>query len=170
MKKGRKTLENYSNTTPQEVARFWSKVDQRGPDECWAWQGWIDQKGYGYFGYRYRMRRAHRISWLLTHGEWPGDLMVLHRCDNPSCVNPAHLFLGTAQDNTDDMIIKGRKRVGYRPKGSEHGNSKLTEIDIPVIRKMLNDGYTMDAVAAHFNVARSTIGRVKSGACWKHIP
>lgn len=86
--------------------RFWSFVEKT--DSCWLWTGAKHPKGYGIFHLRGRTPRAHVLSWILHHGPVPRGLCVLHRCDNPPCVNPDHLFLGTPQDNTDDMTRKGR--------------------------------------------------------------
>jgi hypothetical protein len=91
--------------------RFWAKVDKRGPDECWEWQAALTRGGYGTFVVTKspkRMARAHRFAWELTHGEEPKGLHVCHQCDNPLCVNPAHLWLGTNQDNMRDCADKGR--------------------------------------------------------------
>jgi len=81
----------------------------RKTDGCWLWEGSKTKKGYGQIGYRNRVRRAHRMAYELKHGEGSAEgAQVLHTCDNPPCVNPAHLFVGTPQDNTDDMVAKGR--------------------------------------------------------------
>lgn len=99
--------------------RFWAKVDR--PDEgCWEWLRSSDRRGYGMFLLEGRMVRAHRVSWLLTHGD-PGEAHVLHRCDNPGCVRPDHLFLGTHQDNIEDMVEKRRaveRKTGNTARGS----------------------------------------------------
>lgn len=92
--------------------RFWAKVDKSG--NCWTWTAFKNPKGYGLMGHVQAdgNQMAHRVSWVMANGEIPAGMLVLHRCDNPSCVRPDHLFLGTAQDNADDMMRKGR---GYFP-------------------------------------------------------
>lgn len=86
--------------------RFWSKVDRRGPDECWPWLAAKSATRYGVFD----KTRAHRVAYALTHGLIPEGRIVCHRCDNPPCCNPAHLWLGTPKDNTADMVAKGRAK------------------------------------------------------------
>lgn len=93
--------------------RFWAKVDRRGPDECWPWRAATDRDGYGAFNVRAAMFGAHRVSWKITTGATPTKC-VCHTCDNPRCVNPAHLWLGTHQDNMQDKIAKGRARGAPR--------------------------------------------------------
>jgi hypothetical protein len=91
--------------------RFWEKVDRRGPDQCWLWTAALTGNGYGVIRLDTHLPRvqAHRASWMLSNGPIPDGLWVLHRCDTPRCVNPAHLFLGTRADNVQDMIAKGRQ-------------------------------------------------------------
>lgn len=96
--------------------RFWAKVNKAtglGPDgECWEWTGHLMKFGYGVVRADGKVRKAHRVSYALNNGPVPDDMMVCHRCDNPSCVRPDHLFLGTQQDNMDDRMAKGRYRRG----------------------------------------------------------
>ncbi len=103
-----------------EVARFWTKVDKRSGNECWNWKAGVRGKGYGCFRYEGKMETAHRVAWMMEHGQIPAGLHLLHYCDNPLCVNPAHCFLGTNHDNVLDRHAKGRTRVDpSRPNASK---------------------------------------------------
>lgn len=108
-------------STPVEP-RFWPKVDQTGgPDACWPWMACRNRHGYGKVGVGGISVTAHRAVWELANGPIPAGLHVLHRCDNPPCVNPAHLFLGTNADNVEDKVRKGRSCAGERSGRYRHG-------------------------------------------------
>ena len=162
--------------------RFWSKVDVRGPDECWLWTACRNPKGYGMFrlgGKRGESYFAHRISRFITTGSLSSELRVLHRCDHPPCCNPGHLWLGTQADNIRDMISKNRNnpprgdrhnsvtRPETVPRGEANGNSKLTEADIPAIRA---DPRVQRLIAAEYDVPQPTISAIKRLKAWKHVP
>lgn len=143
--------------------RFWSKVDKRGPDECWEWTGTIGSRwGYGFLFSEGRSRPAHRVSWKLHNGPIPDGMFICHHCDNRPCVNPKHLFLGSAADNAADMAAKGRCRsrgVG----GEASGNAKLTAEQVVAIRAELGPHA---AIAKRYGVSRPSISNIKSGRTW----
>ncbi len=149
------------------AARFWKKVNKDGPivrpelGPCWIWTGSIDIGGYGhlYFGGRgSKEAKAHRIAWLLVNGPIPNGLLVLHKCDNRPCIRPDHMFIGTAGDNARDAVAKGRWRMGER-----NGNAKLTDADVPEIRRRLAAGEKQRDLAAVFKVSQHLIGLVNRG-------
>lgn len=138
---------------------------------CHEWQG-TKCHGYGRLtigsrtdGTR-RTGSAHRISYFIHHGKLPEGHEVCHRCDNPSCINPEHLFSGTRQDNVDDREAKGRNRPN---KGSKVGTSKLKEVDIPVIINMKMNGNSSRDIAKKYNVDHSTILNIVNRSSWKHV-
>ena len=146
----------------EQMKRFWDKVDVAGQGECWMWTAAKDADGYGRFGYEGKMTRAHRVSYTLRHGEIPKGLLVLHRCDTPACVNPAHLFVGTAADNMRDCSEKGRKS-----QGDNHHSSKLTDADVRAIREAHAEGVEYRELARKYGVSRSNIWYVVSGQTWR---
>jgi hypothetical protein len=102
-----------SKTTPEQ--RFWAKVDRRGDDECWPWLAYVTMNGHGALKFGGITETAHRVSYRLAHGDIPAGLLVRHRCDNAACVNPAHLVLGTVQQNNADRLERGRYVRGIVP-------------------------------------------------------
>jgi hypothetical protein len=161
------------NLPPWErVARFWDKIDCRGPDECWPWIAKANVHGYGAdqicFG---KKMLAHRAAWKLANGEFPPvpkgqrSWVVMHTCDNPPCCNPAHLQLGTYADNSRDMSDKGRWGVRDLRVGSAHGNAKLTEEQVAAIRQSaLSNG----ELAEQYGVTKGTIEYARKYG-WKHV-
>jgi hypothetical protein len=151
--------------TPEQETRFWAKV-ARGPG-CWEWTGALS-RGYGQFavGGSKRVLGAHRVSWEHVNGPVPPGLFVLHRCDNPRCVRPDHLFIGTIKDNTADMLAKGRHNP---PRGSRCGTSKLTESDAAAIRSLAAEGFAHPIIASRFSVSRPTVSLIVARKTWRHV-
>lgn len=116
------------------VKRFANKINFSSPRGCWEWDGARNSGGYGYFSVNGKQERATKVSYFLANGQFNNDLCVCHRCDNPSCVNPAHLFLGTKKDNTQDMLVKGRG--ANQNKGKTHcKNGHVLEGNIYISNK-----------------------------------
>lgn len=160
--------------------RLWSRVDKSG--ECWTWTGPVDRKGYGYMYVRPGKgggvhRFTHRVSYELSTGRpIPDNMLVCHRCDNPPCVRPDHLFLGTQSDNLKDMRTKGRHAVGERIwknrfhwKGTQHHMSKLTPDIVIEIRKMHRRRTSMSNIALRYGVSGNTVRDVIYGVTWSHV-
>lgn len=152
-----------------EAERFWSKVDRRGPNDCWPWLASL-QGQYGQFYWRGRPLKASRAAWILTNGS-PGRLHVLHKCDNPLCVNPKHLFLGTHADNLKDMWSKGRARPWpqTRSRGEASPVAKLTERAVRKMRRERAAGATYIALAKRYGVDRMTIKAAVLRKTWRHV-
>lgn len=148
------------------MKRFWSKVAKRGPRECWPWTAYTDRDGYGWVAFEGRRVGAHRVAYILTYGHPMSGLDVCHRCDNPSCVNPAHLFLATRKGNLQDMVRKGRSLSG-----EDHNMAKLTWEAVRDIRSHDNpDTSTRQRLADRYGVTRWTINAVLRGLTWKNDP
>lgn len=152
--------------------RFWSKVRKLGPDECWEWVGARHPEGYGYlyagplYENRVRWVKSHRLSWEIHNGQIPDGLSVLHHCDNPPCVNPSHLYVGTQAQNVHDRTVRNR---GRNQDGSVNSNAKLTEADVVAIIAMLKTGRSQAAVAEMFGVKQPQISRIARRESWRHL-
>jgi len=145
--------------------RFWRKVLIGGLLECWEWKAArTTRSGYGIMQFKGRPQPSHRIAWMLTYGAIPKGLYVLHKCDNPPCVNPNHLFLGTQKDNMADCVSKGRSA-----KGSKSGKSKLVEADVIAIRKMGNSGVARKVIAEQFHISATHVHALLSRKEWRHL-
>lgn len=150
--------------------RFWAKVDIKGATDCWEWTACKDGHGYGQIGYQGTYVKAPRISWLLHFGPIPeGEgyhgTCVCHECDNPGCVNPNHLFLGTNQDNVDDKKQKGRD--GRSP-GEKNGMVKLTAEQVKEIRA-IGSSMLQRQIAARYGVEQTSISMILRRKRWAHI-
>ena len=162
--------------TDDVVDRFWAKVDRRGPDDCWEWQAAERSKGYGAFKVGGHAELAHRVIWTITNGSIPNSLFVCHHCDNPGCVNPKHLFIGSHSDNMRDAYYKGRIKmpansVSFRyGKGENNPNSKLTDADVLDIRRLYADGgVTYRSLSEYYGVDHTLIYQVVRRKRWTHI-
>lgn len=144
-------------------ARFWAKVTKG--DGCWEWAGFRSREGYGQLrtGPRGRQKQelAHRVSWEVSVGPIPAGLLVCHHCDNPPCVRPDHLFVGTSSDNLRDSAAKGRMHPG-----SQHGMSKLIEAEVRAIRAST---LTQKELSLLYGVDRSVISNIKRRRAWTHV-
>lgn len=134
--------------------------------QCWEWSGNRDRHGYGTVTYGGRPQLAHRASWEVHHGEISPGLFVCHRCDNRACVNPAHLFLGTAKENSADMHSKGRAANNA---GEAHGGSKLTDADVICIYQRIQAGEVQRNIARDYGVSPMTISNIGLRKRWRHL-
>ena len=147
---------------------FWQKVEKKNENECWEWLGTKTPRGYGHFWLNGKKIYAHRSSWYLHNGKIPAGMCICHHCDNPSCVNPAHLFLGTQRDNALDAMKKNRLVF---PLGEDNGKSKLTEKDVLAIRAEYQPRgkNNQRVLAKKYGVCRMNISHVVNREIWKHI-
>lgn len=141
------------------------------PDGCWDWTGCLDKKGYGYistlrWAKKLNVTRAHRFSYICFKGDFDRELFICHRCHNRACVNPAHLYAGTAKDNIGDMHRAGRNN---NVSGEQHGRSKLKAIDAVDIKSRLLRGEKSRDIAKFYGVGEKCISKIKLGLRWKHI-
>lgn len=153
------------------ASRYLKYVVKTKGGACWKWSGYKVPDGYGILSVqrRYENRRfnvyAHRLSWEIHRGPIPDKLWVLHRCDNPECTNPDHLFLGTPTDNVRDMVRKGRdNRAAKRRIGEENGVAKLTW---DIVRQIRSTNECGSVLAEQFGVSKSCVSQVRTGKSWR---
>ena len=148
------------------ASRFWAKVDRRGGNECWEWKGYRALLGYGRVKFRAgETQMSHRIAYLLANGEHPESMFVCHRCDNPPCCNPNHLFLGTHLDNMKDMAAKGRSGSNGVI-GENHAKARFTaETALEVYRSLEPN----KVLAERFGVTAAAVYNIRHGRAWAHV-
>ncbi len=162
-KQRQKLLERTANSEVGQ-RRFWKKVKKKGPKDCWEWIGTL-REGYGLIVIGGFTFNAHRMSYFFKYQSLPDDLLVCHQCDNTSCVNPAHLFLGTSQENRKDCVQKVR-----HARGEGQFKHKLTENQVSEIRlRYSQSGVSYNKLADRFKVSKQTIYRVINRMSWNHI-
>lgn len=149
-------------------SHFWTRVNIASGSLCWEWAGPINEWGYGIAKLSHlKTQIASRVAWILTNGTVPPKgVLVCHKCDNPKCCRPDHLFLGTSADNAMDRDRKGR--TGGTP-GEKHWAAKITDADIPNIRKMRSNGMILKDIANKYGVTIASIGYITTGKTWTHV-
>ena len=157
----------------------WNYIDKSaGPDACWPWTGAVTGKGYGTFGVNHKLLVAHRLIYQLVNGPIDKSLFVCHKCDNPPCCNPAHLFPGTIADNSADMVSKGRQSHGEkhskavlpgRQRGEKHYAAKLTEVQVLEMRRLRGLGASNRELATQFATPISTVQKIILHQTWRHV-
>ena len=149
---------------PSAEERFWKFVNKETGSDCWFWTGYKSNTFYGSMKINKQNIRAHRFSYELHYGKIPEGLVVMHSCDQPSCVNPYHLSVGTHADNTRDKINKNRQ-----PRGSSIFNSLITEEEVIQIKNDLNKGMKQIEISKKYQIAYHIICDIKTGRSWKHV-
>lgn len=147
-------------TEQQSISRFWSHVSVVD-GSCWEWTGPKQSFGYGVSYYANRNILAHRRSWMIRHGDIPPGLCVLHKCDNPACVNPDHLFLGSRIENNEDCNSKGRRSVGEK-----HVTSKITEMVAIEIKSCI---HPPSHYVKEYGITRACVSSIRRNKTWKHL-
>jgi hypothetical protein len=154
------------------LRRFMNKVDVCSDDECWLWKAGKDRDGYGRFQLNGIWASAHRIAYFLRYKNLPKQnkqgekLIVCHRCDNPACVNPGHLFLGTAKDNHRDCILKGRRAD---MKGVNNPGSVLSKSQVLKIRELASHKVPYEKITKLFGLCKATVSQIVTRKLWAHI-
>lgn len=149
------------------LARFEAKIDRQG--DCHIWMAYTDKRGYGHLNVRGQPYLATRVAYKLATGEDPKELLVCHRCDNPSCVNPDHLFLGTNADNMRDRDAKGRVARGSNSGPNRRGSGKLNEAVVIEIKRAISNGARTSDMAKQYGVGQPQISNIKHGYKWSWL-
>jgi len=157
----------------KDLERFWTKVDIRNWDECWEWLAQKDKDGYGRIKIKKKCLRAHRFSFFIHNGFVDKNLYVCHSCDNPSCVNPHHLWIGTNRDNQNDLVEKSKiinKKNKSKNMGEKSHLSKLKEEDVIAIRNLyLDKSILIKDIANKFDITITNVQDIVKNKTWKHV-
>jgi len=146
--------------------RFWERVKKGRPNDCWIWLLCKDKDGYGQFNFNKKRLRAHRVSFLLANKTIKKSLLVCHKCNNPPCVNPKHLYAGTQADNDLDAVRAGTKYYVQSKVGTAHHSNKLTKDQVIFI---LGSKLSGSCLAKMFGVSNMLISKIRRRSIWKHI-
>lgn len=157
----------HDQVSDDKRATFWDRV-AKGP-ECWEWTGQKHYRGYGLVAIMRVKRYTHRVAWALVHGPIPPGMFVMHLCDNPPCVRPDHLRLGTPQENSEDMRAKGRARGNGVQVGQGRGVPKLNPDQVREIRRRMAEGEPRKVIAAAYGVSVATIKGIAAGRAWSRV-
>jgi hypothetical protein len=144
--------------------RFWASCPKGAPDSCWEWKGHRQPKGYGSIHQSHKVHMAHRIAYEIHFGPIPDNTQVLHKCDNPPCCNPNHLFLGSIADNMTDKTAKQRQA-----RGENIGKAKFTESDIREMRRLYDTGVKQVDIAKLFGLSQGHVTRIVNRKAWTHV-
>lgn len=168
----------HANNQGDPVQILWSRVDKNGPihpvlkTRCWLWVGYKVAGGYG----QIKGKKSHRPAYQYTNGSIPDGMFVCHKCDNPPCCNPDHLFLGTAQDNMTDKVVKNRQARGgpgdRAAKGERNGRAILTSKQVMASRRLYSEGRSVKAIIKYLKlrVDHYVLRSVIKGRSWAHLP
>lgn len=135
---------------------------------CWEFGGSLFDSGYGQIRFNGKKQKAHRVAWQVWRGNIPDRMCICHICDNPKCINPAHLFLGTHLDNAEDKVNKGRSTKGMLV-GENNPGAKLTAQEVATIKRRVLAGERQDALAKEFAVSQGEISNIKCGVVWAEV-
>lgn len=149
-----------------DAQRFWNLVTVGEPDACWPWKGSRGKSGHGKFTVDRYSEHAHRAAWKFAFGDLPAGVCVLHRCDNPPCCNPRHLFTGSRADNIRDMIVKGRDRKAH---GAANGLAKLTDDQVREMRRLYAEGAYQRTLAKRFGISQGAVSAIVTRRTWRHV-
>jgi hypothetical protein len=170
--------------TPKANNRFWDRVDIRNDSDCWEWVGTKGSAGYGYLYLNGIKLTVTRVMWMVKVGKIPSGHIICHKCDNPSCVNPNHLFVGTFKDNSADMTLKGRNGSHAKPenlfrgkhqntepwpRGEKHFRTKITKDDVLLVRKLNAEGFSGVEISKKTGVKYHTVSDILLNRSWTHV-